>query len=639
MDQIFRRCWMNVAVVLLALGTMAGNCGDQLAATFDQDGSIQVNPGPQDAAVADRVPGDHAIPDRAAADLARADAARPDGAGRDAIGTDTAGNDAAGTDANVGIDVVARDGGNYHPGNWYTDHRAATLLGQSDCRVCHGSDLAGGAVNVSCDLCHTAGWRTNCVFCHGATDNQTGAPPVDLRGRTATSNSTVGAHTTHVKMVNRIHPDYACTQCHVMPTDVLTAGHLFDSTPGQAELVFGGGISPNGSYDFGSATCNAVYCHGNGHSDGTSPVHTASISVCSACHPSMTSTETDWRTMSGRHASHLRFGFHCDACHGQVVDTDSNFVAPDLHVNGAKNVQPLGGAYDGTNCTTSCHSGTRAWPQPVVDGGGFDAETPLYHSDPQWPLASHHGLAAEEGQVPLCNTCHGASLQGQAAIPNCDGCHTPSDPPAWRTDCIFCHGGYSGDTTGAPPFDLHNSTSSTTRTVGAHREHIGGGTHLAYDCIQCHLKPTSATSPGHMFDSTPNRAEVGFGSGGALSPSGSYNQSATTCGNLYCHGSGKAAGQGSAPAFTTAINNCNACHPDWTTSSRWPSMSGEHDRHIQVATCSECHASVVNSSNAIIGPSLHANGARNNQFPSGMVYSGGTCTGSCHTEDHVSNPW
>lgn len=634
MYQISRRGWVNVAVVLLALGTTAGNCGEELAATFNQDGAIQVNPGPPDAAAADRVPGDHAIPDRAAADLARPDAARPDTAGRDTTGTDT-----AGSDATIGVDVARRDGGQYHPSNWFQDHRLATSLGQSDCRTCHGSDLAGGAVGVSCDTCHTAGWRSNCLYCHGGTDNQTGAPPVDLRGRSATSNSTVGAHTTHVKMADRNHADYACAQCHLLPTDVLSTGHLFDSTPGQAELVFGGGLSPSGSYNSGNATCSAVYCHGNGRSDGTSPAHSATISVCTACHPSTTSTETEWRTMSGRHASHLHFGFHCDECHGQVVDTDNAFVNPDLHVNGVKNVVPLGGAFDGTNCTTSCHSGSRAWPQPAVDGGVGDAAWPDYHLDPQWPLAAYHGLAAQEGQSPLCNTCHGPDLQGQNAVPSCDGCHTPSDPPAWRTDCIFCHGGYSGDTTGAPPFDLHNNTANAARTIGAHREHVAGATHHAYGCNQCHLTPASATTPGHMFDSTPNRAEVVFSSGGALSSSGSYSQSATACSNLYCHGSGMASGRGNAPAFTTTINNCNACHPDWTTSSRWPNMSGEHDRHIQIATCSECHASVINSSNAIVGPTLHANGSRDNQFPSGIVYSGGTCTGTCHSRGHSGEDW
>ncbi len=49
------------------------------------------------------------------------------------------------------------------------------------------------------------------------------------------------------------------------PVDVLSAGHIFDETPGAAEVDFSGGLSPAGThFSFGNNTC-AGNCHGEGH--------------------------------------------------------------------------------------------------------------------------------------------------------------------------------------------------------------------------------------------------------------------------------------------------------------------------------------------------------------------------------------
>ena len=63
-------------------------------------------------------------------------------------------------------------------------HGPALMQGLLDCRFCHGEDLTGDAGALSCDTCHTPAdpqaWRSDCVFCHGGVENQTGAPPVNL---------------------------------------------------------------------------------------------------------------------------------------------------------------------------------------------------------------------------------------------------------------------------------------------------------------------------------------------------------------------------------------------------------------------------------------------------------------------------
>lgn len=873
-----------LGLCLFSLVGVAANCQEQFAATFDHDGGLIQVREERDAAASDVQPGDiwfedvstpdREAPDTGAADLATTDSGVGDGSAQDRSAIDTAAGDSGSADSGAG----------YHPGNWLVDHRAAALLGQSDCRACHGADLTGGFSGSSCDLCHQSDWRTNCTYCHGGGDNQTGAPPIDLHGQTATGNSSVGAHSEHVAMAARNHPDYGCAQCHVQPTDVLSPGHLFDDTPGQAELVFSGGLSASGAYSFAAATCSALYCHGTGRSDGTAPPHSGTIDTCTACHAGTASTSEQLATMSGRHALHLGLGVTCAICHNAVVDSSDAIIAPDLHVDGEKNVNPVGGSYSGGTCTNVCHtSGSGPWQGPVPDGGLPEGGVIAYHTDPLWATAGSHGLAAEEGQsncftchgsqlqgvgtavscdschasgwrsncvfchggnngdtsgappvdlhdnlassittvgahrahlqrtnhpawdctqchvkpssatsaghmfdavndttagaaevglgaglspagnfdasattcsnlychgsgstngsapafttmIDSCNACHpdsttpaswpsmsgahdehlqagvgcaschaavvnssnaivnpdlhvngaknwacttchatrgwtdgaahpagfasasshglafengsedcrichGAQLTGAGSANSCDGCHSGGTPTAWRTNCVFCHGGASGDTTGRPPYDLDNATANSVQTVGAHVEHVSGGAHLTYDCNQCHVKPTTLLATGHVLDGTPGAAEVVYSSSGALSPAGSYSSSTATCSNLYCHGNGMASGRGSAPAFTTTINNCNACHPDWTMSSRWPSMSGEHDRHIQIAGCNECHSGVINGANAIVGAALHANGQRNTQFPSGVTYSGGRCSGTCHGENHSSAAW
>lgn len=224
-----------------------------------------------------------------------------------------------------------------------SEHGQDAKLQETDCRICHGSDLTGGSAGVGCDSCHESGWRRNCTFCHGATDNQTGAPPRDLRGNNNDSSSTVGSHSEHLSGSG--HMRYDCNQCHVKPAEILSPGHLFDGTPGEAELSFSDGISPHAVYNNGK--CSSVYCHGNGRSDGSIASFTGSITDCNTCHPS--------RMLSGRHDDHLEEGIVCADCHGAVVNSSGQIIGSNLHVNRAVDVRIDGLNYDGARCTGSCH--------------------------------------------------------------------------------------------------------------------------------------------------------------------------------------------------------------------------------------------------------------------------------------------
>lgn len=146
-------------------------------------------------------------------------------------------------------------GNRHHPAGYGLQeaHGPDAKYQTETCTECHGADLTGGTSAISCDSCHAEGWRTDCTFCHGGTDNTTGAPPTDIDN--ATSDLSFAEHTVHVE--ETIHAPFACMQCHVEPTDVLSVGHLFvgDTTSGVAEMDFSAGLSSAGSYG-GGASCS-----------------------------------------------------------------------------------------------------------------------------------------------------------------------------------------------------------------------------------------------------------------------------------------------------------------------------------------------------------------------------------------------
>jgi predicted CxxxxCH...CXXCH cytochrome family protein len=244
-------------------------------------------------------------------------------------------------------------GTRYHPEGYGAAevHGIAAKYQQEDCRSCHGSNLEGEGDAVSCDSCHEDGWRTNCTYCHGGTDNTTGAPPVEISNET--SPSSFPPHTAHV--TENIKPGYDCVQCHKKPTDVLSEGHVFvgDTTPGEAEAVFSGGIAAATVWD-GSEGCSNNYCHGNGQGDNGTMLATAATPECGSCHP--VAGVGDAGSMSGEHSRHVGKGLGCEECHAATVAADNAIIGPTMHVNGAKDTSfPSGMVYEGGQCTGTCH--------------------------------------------------------------------------------------------------------------------------------------------------------------------------------------------------------------------------------------------------------------------------------------------
>lgn len=232
-------------------------------------------------------------------------------------------------------------------------HGLETKLGEQDCRTCHGDELDGdGVSDTSCDTCHSEGWRTNCVYCHGGDATQDGAPGRDIDGTTELLDLSFRAHTAHVTEQN--HAPFGCEQCHAQPDNVLTQGHLFDATPAFAEVELLFGLSPAGIYAAG--TCGNLYCHGTGRGPDGTASHDMDALSCSGCHADET-TPPRWETMSRGHALHLGEAIECGQCHLNVVTGNATIVNATKHVDGVADVlmaEPLMSINE-NGCTGLCH--------------------------------------------------------------------------------------------------------------------------------------------------------------------------------------------------------------------------------------------------------------------------------------------
>lgn len=245
-------------------------------------------------------------------------------------------------------------GDRYHPDGWADSsvHGHAAKYQDESCTSCHGADLAGGTAGVSCDECHESGWRTQCTFCHGGSENTTGAPAEGIDDVDA--DSAFGAHASHVTV--GVHDAYGCVQCHVQPADVLSAGHFLtgDGTPGVSEVSFSGGLSTSAAWS--SSGCTNVYCHGNGN--GTlGSVDIGDAVACGTCHAVEASWWTGgWLNLGGEHIKHLWEGYLCAECHSATVAEGDVIVDPALHVNGTLDVAlPYGMTWSAGTCNGECH--------------------------------------------------------------------------------------------------------------------------------------------------------------------------------------------------------------------------------------------------------------------------------------------
>ena len=237
----------------------------------------------------------------------------------------------------------------------------------TDCGSCHPTVQPGSSmtfldpdshINGKVDLAATGDGA--CDSCHGG--GGVAAPPKALNGSTDRATAAVGAHRVHLT-ASTSYRTVACSQCHTVPVTQAAPGHIDGDN--KAELTFDA-LNPGATYSAADATCQNLYCHGDGWSVRGTMVWTSQTPVaCGSCH---SINRNGTRRMSGDHNKHLGEGVRCSQCHSTVVDQAMGIINANLHVNGVHEVVfQRGGTFDPATrtCTgtgNGCHGNrTERW--------------------------------------------------------------------------------------------------------------------------------------------------------------------------------------------------------------------------------------------------------------------------------------
>lgn len=138
------------------------------------------------------------------------------------------------------------------------------------CTSCHGAPPPSHA-QAECTSCHKNAPHidgvlevgSDCNGCHRTT-------PVfaSLAGSTLTVDPRVGAHQAHLTGASRLRGPIACEECHQVPAQITSPGHLDSLLPaevfpaGAGVLARADGAAP--AWDHDTASCAGSYCHGGG---------------------------------------------------------------------------------------------------------------------------------------------------------------------------------------------------------------------------------------------------------------------------------------------------------------------------------------------------------------------------------------
>ncbi|MBK9517698.1 MAG: CxxxxCH/CxxCH domain-containing protein [Anaeromyxobacter sp.] len=502
-------------------------------------------------------------------------------------------------------------------------HGGPAKLDLAGCRACHGADLEGGSVGISCNACHAASgastWQTNCALCHGEPNRaedtahdlvgtppmraNKASPPVGSQDELTPAANAVGAHLAHIQ-VGALANAFKCQQCHgaAMPADI---AHVNGLVSIGWQLAATGGSTPSptaGSITRATPVSCTNYCHGATLGGGTkkaangTPIAVtwtggAAEATCGTCHalppayaaPSWHPNDTACGTChyagidKARHVNglvDLAAGVGCATCHGSAT----NFAPPRAASNGATaSTDPRVGAHQahlvagplaGAFACSACHG-----PTLPISNGHADGRVTVGWS----ALATTGGVAATPaagtyapgGTATCANYCHGgkwaatASTAGTLLTPGWTG--GPS-----QAACGTCH-------KVAPTTGSHTTVNAAGSTVNCSSCHAG------YSCLASNPAACTVNVTAHV--------------------NGTVDTSGQTCST--CHGT---AGRTLAAGTLGPVNNANnliAVPPLDTQGAATGVRVGPHQAHVnpaaaggqsyKVVQCSECHTTAVNS--------------------------------------------
>jgi predicted CxxxxCH...CXXCH cytochrome family protein len=201
---------------------------------------------------------------------------------------------------------------------------------KTPCSLCHAAVVGPDDRTIVSPALHVNG-RVDlpatlaCDTCHGSPESP--APPPALNGYYDVTYRGVGAHQTHLANV-RITTMVQCTACHVVPTDVLSPGHI-DTPP--AEVTFSGrAVLESHQPAWDGTSCANTYCHdpGSGQWGGenVAPIWTESgQTYCGSCHGLPPPPPHPGRPEGGLSV--------CADCHSNLTRAEE-FVDLSKHING-----------------------------------------------------------------------------------------------------------------------------------------------------------------------------------------------------------------------------------------------------------------------------------------------------------------
>jgi predicted CxxxxCH...CXXCH cytochrome family protein len=378
-----------------------------------------------------------------------------------------------------------------------------------------------------------------------------------------------------------------------------------------------------------TAKQNLSYCQGCHGTPGTTLFNggSAPTSCQASCHAQAKAHPIRWyqapQPFPGYVSSHRDSGNQtvaCAICHkvdGAGTGQDPN--APSC----------FSASFNGVNCHSG-GPGSAPHPVPFTD--------PVHYSTTS---ATFPGTTFPPG----CITCHDISAPSTKVGPVCQTCHVAASPLT-SLNCTSCHA--------SPPTSLGSAGAAYPNLEGAHAEHIAlasAGTPIS--CDTCHTGLGSRTTA--HYDNAKSRVSPGnvafLATYGAKTGASSFLAGALSCSNVSCHG-----GQATPNWQTGTLNvntQCTNCHASGTAQFN-SNNSGEHNKHSGY-TCTECHdmnvatnntAGVSNhfkflSTSAMEGPAKDTfrNTTGSVVYSPGGTPGTGTCTGTCHLQDHSSDNW
>ena len=210
---------------------------------------------------------------------------------------------------------------------------------QADCGSCHGAPpTAGHPPDTECARCHIAAHPA--AHINGALE--VGNPALGCNGCHGNPERPLsGAHKSHIEGTHDLAEPLACSDCHVVPSQVGAAGHIDSAAP--AEVTFGElATAEQANPTLADSTCSGTYCHGGGSrlAGDTAPSRLDSVAwtatggqaVCGTCHGVPPVDDAHTRDLGLT---------DCATCHAATVDDFGNIRFSNgvtTHINGRPDV-------------------------------------------------------------------------------------------------------------------------------------------------------------------------------------------------------------------------------------------------------------------------------------------------------------